>query len=79
MFAKVYSGVIHGVEAYTVEIEVDVAGGLPAVITVGLPDTAVKESRDRVKAAIQNSGFRKAANVSRRRCGTPDWRFPTVA
>jgi magnesium chelatase family protein len=58
MFAKIYCGVIHGVEAYTVEIEVDVAGGLPAVITVGLPDTAVKESRDRVKAAIQNSGFR---------------------
>ncbi len=58
MFAKVYSGAIHGVEAYPVEIEVDVAGGIPAMVIVGLPDTAVKESRDRVKTAIQNSGFK---------------------
>jgi magnesium chelatase family protein len=57
MLAKVYSASIHGVEAYPVEIEVDVSGGIPAVVIVGLPDTAVKESRDRVKTAIQNSGF----------------------
>lgn len=57
MLAKVHSGSIHGVEAYPVEIEVDVSGGIPAVVIVGLPDTAVKESRDRVKTAIQNSGF----------------------
>ena len=57
MLAKVYSGAIHGVEAYPVEIETDVSGGIPAVVIVGLPDAAVKESRDRVKTAIQNSGF----------------------
>lgn len=58
MLAKAYSGAVHGIDAYAVEIEVDVSGGIPAVIIVGLPDTAVKESRDRVKTAIQNSGFR---------------------
>lgn len=57
MLAKAYSGAVHGIEAYPVEIEVDVSGGLPAVVIVGLPDAAVKESRDRVKTAIQNSGF----------------------
>ncbi len=57
MLAKVCSSSIHGVEAYPVEIEVDVSGGIPAVVIVGLPDAAVKESRDRVKTAIQNSGF----------------------
>jgi magnesium chelatase family protein len=57
MLAKVHSGSIHGVKAYPVEIEVDVSGGIPAVVIVGLPDTAVKESRDRVKTAVQNSGF----------------------
>ena len=57
MLATVYSGATHGVDAYPVETEVDVAGGIPAVIVVGLPDAAVKESRDRVKTAIQNSGF----------------------
>jgi len=58
MLAKAFSGAIHGVEAYPVEIEVDVSGGIPAVVIVGLPDAAVKESRDRVKTAIQNSGFK---------------------
>jgi len=57
MLATVYSGATHGVDAYPVETEVDVAGGIPAVIVVGLPDAAVRESRDRVKTAIQNSGF----------------------
>lgn len=57
MLAKAFSAAIHGVEAYPVEIEVDVSGGIPAVIIVGLPDAAVKESRDRVKTAILNSGF----------------------
>ncbi|MCX6357549.1 MAG: YifB family Mg chelatase-like AAA ATPase [Candidatus Aureabacteria bacterium] len=57
MLARVCSAAVRGVDAYTVEIEVDVSGGLPAVVIVGLPDTAVRESRDRVKTAIQNSGF----------------------
>ena len=57
MFAKSLSVAILGIDAYPLEIEVDVASGLPAVIVVGLPDTAVKESRDRIKSAIKNGGF----------------------
>jgi magnesium chelatase family protein len=47
-----------GIDAYLVEVEVDIASGLPCFTTVGLPETAVKESRERVKSAIQNSGYR---------------------
>jgi magnesium chelatase family protein len=57
MLAKVWSGAVLGVDAYLVAVEVDIALGLPTFNTVGLPDVAVKESRDRVKAAIKNSGF----------------------
>ena len=58
MLAKFYSGALLGVDAYIVEIEVDVHQGLPGVHIVGLPDAAVKESKDRVKSAISNSGFK---------------------
>lgn len=57
MLARVLSGSIQGIEAAPVWVEVDLAGGLPALNVVGLPDTAVRESRDRVRAAIQNSGY----------------------
>ena len=57
MLAKVYSAAVLGVDAYLVEIEVNAAGGDPVVIVVGLPDTAVKESKDRVTTAIGNSGY----------------------
>ncbi|MCK4244862.1 MAG: YifB family Mg chelatase-like AAA ATPase [Candidatus Omnitrophica bacterium] len=57
MLAKVYSATILGIEAYPIEIEVDVARGLPSFSIVGLPDQAVRESRDRVKPALKNSGF----------------------
>ncbi|MFQ5881637.1 MAG: YifB family Mg chelatase-like AAA ATPase [Candidatus Methylomirabilales bacterium] len=57
MLAKVLSSAVLGVDAYVVEVEVDIALGLPSFSTVGLPDVAVKESRDRVKAAIKNCGF----------------------
>jgi magnesium chelatase family protein len=57
MLAKVLSSAVLGVDAYVVDVEVDIALGLPTFNTVGLPDIAVKESRDRVKAAIKNSGF----------------------
>ncbi len=57
MLAKVYSAAIGGVDAFEVEIEVNAGGGLPAIIIVGLPDAAVKESRDRVTTAISNSGY----------------------
>ena len=54
MLAKIYSAAVYGVDAYEVEIEVNVGGGTPNIIIVGLPDTAVKESRDRVTTAITN-------------------------
>ncbi|MBV9008806.1 MAG: YifB family Mg chelatase-like AAA ATPase [Verrucomicrobia bacterium] len=57
MLAKIYSAAVFGVDAYEVEIEVNAAGGLPAIVVVGLPDTAVKESKDRVTTAIANSGY----------------------
>jgi len=49
---------VYGVDAYEVEIEVSAAAGAPVIIVVGLPDAAVKESRDRVTAAVANSGYR---------------------
>ena len=58
MLAKVYSAAVYGVDAYEVEIEVNAASGAPAIVVVGLPDTAVKESRDRVTTAVANSGYR---------------------
>jgi magnesium chelatase family protein len=57
MLAKVLSAGLTGIEAYPMEIEVDAAGGLPAVHITGLADAAVKESRERVKTAVKNSGF----------------------
>src|SRR5205823_1736248 len=57
MLAKIYSAAVYGVDAYEVEIEVNGAGGDPVIVIVGLPDTAVKESRDRVTTAVANSGF----------------------
>ena len=58
MLAKVLSSAVIGIDAYLVEVEVDIAQGLPAFTTVGLPETAVKESKERVKSAITNSGYR---------------------
>ena len=58
MLATVFSGAVQGVEAYTVEIEVNAGHGDPQVVTVGLPDAAVKESKDRVYTAMINSGFK---------------------
>ena len=57
MFAKVTSGAVIGVESCCVEVEVDIANGLPVFDIVGLPDSAVKESRERIRAAIRNAGF----------------------
>lgn len=57
MLAKVYSFGLLGIEAYPVEIEVDVSHGLPHVAVVGLADAAIRESKERVKSAIKNSGF----------------------
>ncbi len=57
MLAKVSSGALIGIDAYPIEVEVDIAQGLPQFSTVGLPEGAVKESKDRVKSAIKNSGY----------------------
>ncbi len=57
MLVKILSAAVLGLEAYQIEIEVDVAKRPPGQSIVGLPDAAVKESRDRVRAAIENSGF----------------------
>src|SRR6266404_4638626 len=56
MIAKVLSVVVIGLDAELIEVEADVTNGLPATIVVGLPDTSVQESRERVKTAIKNSG-----------------------
>jgi len=58
MLAKISSATVLGLQTYPVEIEVDVARGLPGITMVGLPDAAVRESKDRVKTAIKNSGFK---------------------
>jgi magnesium chelatase family protein len=55
LFAKLESLAVNGVDGYPVQIEVDLGGGLPSFDIVGLPDLAVKEARDRVRAAIKNS------------------------
>lgn len=58
MLARIISGAVSGVDGLLVEVEVDIAPGLPAFSTVGLPEGAVRESKDRVKAAIKNSGYK---------------------
>jgi len=57
MIAKVLSSAILGLDAFLVDVELDVALGLPMFTIVGLPDAAIKESKDRVRAAIKNTGF----------------------
>ena len=57
MLAKVLSSAVIGIDAYFVEVEVDITSGLPTFTTVGLPEASVKESKERVKSAINNSGY----------------------
>ena len=57
MLARISSFGLYGLEAYPVVIETDISPGLPCITIVGLPDNAVKESRERIRAAIKNSGF----------------------
>ena len=58
MLSKILSAALIGIDAHVVEVEVDITSrGLPHFSTVGLPDTAVKESKDRVRAALKNTGF----------------------
>jgi len=58
MFTRITSAALFGIDAYRVAVEVDVSPGLPAFNIVGIPDIAVKESRDRVRAALKNCGFK---------------------
>ena len=57
MLSKVFSGSVMGIDAFLVEVETDISPGLPSYILVGLPDNAVRESRERVSSAISNIGY----------------------
>src|SRR5262245_9754219 len=57
MLARVRSAAVFGIEAFPVNIEVDISFGLPGLTIVGLPDASVRESRDRIRSAVRNSGF----------------------
>ena len=57
MLASLRTAAVFGIDACAVRVEVDVAFGLPSFTIVGLPDTGVRESRDRIRTAIRNSGF----------------------
>src|ERR1041384_3459581 len=58
MLARVCSAAVNGIEAFPVEVEVNAGWGDTNIVIVGLPDTAVKESKDRVTTALSNSGFK---------------------
>src|SRR5688500_15639923 len=57
MLARVRSAAVLGIDAYIVDVETDIASGLPTFVTVGLPQGAVREGRDRVSSALANTGF----------------------
>ena len=57
MLSKVKSCGLSGIDGYIVDVEADISNGIPTFDLVGLGDTAVKESRERVRAAVRNSGF----------------------
>ena len=58
MFSKVFTCALNGLDGYLVRVEADISNGIPAFDIVGLAGTPVKEARERVKAAINNSGYR---------------------
>lgn len=57
MLARVAAAAVLGIDAYLVDVEADIASGLPSFTTVGLPHGAVREGRERVASAIQNAGL----------------------
>lgn len=57
MISKIYTATVYGIDGIKIDVEVDIAFGLPAFNIVGLPETSVKESKERVRAAIRNAGF----------------------
>ena len=62
MYSKISSMGLLGMNAYPVQVEVDITVGLPSFDVVGLPDAAVKESRDRVRSAMKNCGYQFPVN-----------------
>ena len=58
MISQLYSMGIRGIEGYPVQVECYITNGLPGFDIVGLPDAAIKEARERVRAAAKNSGFK---------------------
>jgi len=58
MISKVFSSAVFGIDAYLVEVEVDISTGFPQFATVGLPEGALRESKERVVAAIKNCGYK---------------------
>lgn len=56
MYTKLCSASILGIDGFCVEVEIDISNGLPVFDIVGLPDSAVREAKERVRAAIRNSG-----------------------
>jgi magnesium chelatase family protein len=57
MLARTWSATLIGIDAIKVGVEIDIAGGLPGIVVVGLPDTAVQESKERVRTALKNAGY----------------------
>ncbi|MEM7769589.1 MAG: YifB family Mg chelatase-like AAA ATPase [Cyanobacteria bacterium P01_A01_bin.37] len=57
MLARTWSATLVGIDAIKVGVEIDIAGGLPGIVVVGLPDTAVQESKERVRTALKNAGY----------------------
>jgi hypothetical protein len=69
--ARTHSIALVGVQGHPVEIETDIENGLPGLLLVGLPDTALREARDRIRAAIINSGEHGRSGGSRLGCPRP--------
>ena len=57
MYAKLYGATLYGIDGCIITVEVDISQGLPVFDIVGLPNQSVKEARERVRAAIKNSGY----------------------
>ena len=57
MLSKINSMALQGLDGYLIDVQVDVSNGMPCWEIVGLPDTSVKEAKERVRTAIKNSGY----------------------
>ena len=66
MLAKIYSAAIFGLEVIPIEMEIDVANGLHSFNIVGLPDTSLKEAKERVSAAIKNIGAKSPLRANKK-------------